>query len=388
MWSRRPEARSIARACGLAVALGLFIASISLSANAADPEKAVTKIESEGCAEGTTPASRDAAVLDATRNAVRLWLEMELGAPLGDEFLPLLDAANRYAASSRPLRVHSAEGRTCAELEVYLYEWPLRADTAALLFGLRAAPPRVAFLIIEENTTQNSRAFQQHSRTAKILAEAFAAKGFTILTPGASDTAYSERELLSIAETGPAALARYGAEQGADAVVAVETQLSATKPQGAGSQVLRARAQVRVRIVGTADGRLHDSSQGEAEIDTADSASGHGFALVDAIYKVRDHAIAGAILASESETGQHVRLTLEGVGDFVAAERFAELLRGTEGVGEANVISVRGGSALLQLTYAGRMGPLVERLTAGGPGFPKLDVVKVVGTEMLLRALP
>lgn len=388
MWFRRPDTRPTARRRAAAVVLCLSLGPLALDAAGAESAKDVTKVESEGCAEGTANASRDAAVLDARRNAVRLWLEMELGAPPGDEFLPLLGSLDRYTASSRLLGVHPAAGRTCADLEVYLYEWPLRADTAALLFRLRATPPKVAFLFIEEDATQGSRRFQHQTRSAKLFTQAFASKGLAVVTGGASAGGYSERELVSILEAGPAALARYGAEQGADAVVAVETKLTAAKPQGAGSKGLRARAQVLVRTVGTADARLHDRSQGDAEIDCVDAASGHSFALSDAVYKVRDRVIVGAILASEGGSGQQVRLTLEGVGDFVVAERFAELLRGAAGVSDANVVSVRGGSALLQFSYAGRMGPLVESLTAGGPGLPKLDVIKVAGTEMLLRALP
>ncbi len=348
---------------------------------------ATTKVRSEGCADGTTPGSRDAAVIDARRNAVWLWLELELGQAPGDEYLPLLDYLDHYTASFRLLGVHTEEDQTCVELDVYLYEWPMRADLAALLFRLRATPPRITFLFIELDAAQGSRKFQSDTRVSKLFTDAFREKGFTIVDASTASRGYSERELLSIAGAGEAALARYGAELGADAVVAVEVTLSAA-PEQTSAGGLRAKAEIVARAVSTTSGRLHDRSRGDAETDCAKPESGYGFALPDAVYKVRDRAIVGAILAARTgAAGEQIRLTLEGVGDFVMAQRYAELLRTDAGVTDATVISVRAGASLLTFSYNGRMGELVDLLEAGAPGLPKLMAQRVTGSEMVLRAV-
>jgi len=380
----------------LAVALLIAGTVAQAATEPATPGVGVTtKVRSEGCAEGTTLASRDAAVLDARRNAVSLWLELELGQATGDEFSAVFEYIDRYTASFRLIGVHSDEGRTCVELDVYLYEWPLRADTAAVLFGLRTTPPKIAFLFVEEDTSTGTRKFQAGTRISKLFTDLFTEKGFTIVGGTSGGPVYSERELLSIAGGGDAALARYGAELGADAVVAVEAALSAApEPQSTGG--LRAKAVVTARAVSTSTGRLHEKTRDHAEIDCADAESGFGFALPDAVYKVRDQAVVGAILAARIEpgttatagVGDHISLNLEGVGDFQVAQRFAEYLRTLAGVSEAAVISVRAGNALLSFTYEGRMAGLVDVLEAGEDGLPKLSARKVAGSEMVFRTLP
>jgi hypothetical protein len=345
------------------------------------------KVRSEGCASGTNLAARDAAVLEAKRNAVWLWLELEFGETPGDEFLPLLDYLDVYVASSRSVTVHAERGQTCVELDVYLFEWPLRADTAALLFRLRAEPPRVAFLFIEEDRSSNSRKFQDQTYASPLLNEAFRSRGINVIDSGTAQGAYSERELLAISESGNAALARYGVEVGADAVIAVDTKLS-TRKSGAGRDAMRAQAEVRVRVVSTVDARLFHEAMGSAEIDCTAPDQGYAFALPDAVYKVQDQTIAGAIIAAHRAAGPQVRLTLQGVSDYLLAERFAKLLRSADGVSGVDVVSVRGGAALLQFAYNGRMAALVDFLQAGAQGLPRLEVNRVVGNDMHLRAVP
>ena len=393
MWALRPDSRSIAawpRIVGAVIAAVLLIPSPRSKAATEQPAPTSaqsTKVRSEGCAEGTSPASRDAAVVDARRNAVWLWLELELGEEPGDEFLPLLDYLDHYTASFRLLGVRTEDGKTCVDLDVYLYEWPLRADTAALLFRLRAAPPKVAFLFVEQDASASSRKFQAETRVSKLFTDLFAEKGFTIVNSDPSASGYSDRELLSIAGGGEAALARYGAEIGAEAVIAVEVTLSAA-PEPTSGGGLRAKAEVLARAVSTSTGRLHDRWRGEAETDCANAASGFGFALPDAVYKVRDRAIVGAILAARPGGGGQIRLTIEGLGDFVVAQRFAEFLGTVAGVRNAGVVSVRAGAALLSFSYDGRMGALVEVLESGDAGLPKLSAQKVAGTEMVFHTVP
>jgi len=370
------------------IALAVLIALCPLLAFATSdaPGKSV-KVRAEGRAPGTNLAARDAAVLDAKRNAVWLWLDMEFGETPGDEFKPLLEFLDVYVASSRSLGVRTESGHTVAELEVYLFEWPLRADTAALLFRLRPAAPRIAFLCIEEDGVANNRRFQENTRVAPLVAEAFRSKGIVVVDSTATQGAYTERELISIAGSGDAALARYGVEVGADAVVLVQARLNADK-SGVGRDSLRAQAAVDVRVVSTVDGRLFYDTRSTAEIDCTTPESGYDFALPDALYRMRDQAIAGAILAAHRAAGAHVRLTIEGVGDFLLAERYAQLVRLAEGTSGVKVVSVRGGVALLHFSYTGRMATLVDFLRAGTPDLPRLDVSRVVGTDMHLRAIP
>lgn len=355
-------------------------------ASSDSPGKSV-KIRSEGCAPGTNLAARDAAVNEAKRNAVWLWLEMEFGDTPDEEFRPLLDFLDVYVASSRSLGVRTELGRTCAELEVYLFEWPLRADAAALLFRLRPEAPRIALLCIEEDTAANSRKFQNQTATAPLVAEALRAKGINLVDTASAQGAYTERELMAISGAGEAALARYGVEVGADAVVALDTRL-ATRKSGVGRGAMRAEAVVNVRVVSTADGRLFYNARSTAEIDSTAAATGYEFALPDAVYKVRDQVIAGAILAAHRSAGPQVRLSIEGVGDYLVAERYAQLLRQADGTSRVEVVSVRGGVALLHFAYNGRMAVLVDFLRAGAQGLPRLEVSRVVGTDMHFKAQP
>ncbi len=364
----------------------LLFSPLLAHASSDSPGKS-TKVRCEGRAAGTNLAARDAAVLDAKRNAVWMWLEMEFGEAPGDEFKPLLDFLDVYVASSRSLGVHTESGYTVAELEVYLFEWPLRADAAALLFRLRPEPPRIAFLCIESDAASNSRKFQSQTRVAPLFAKAFQEKGITILDPAQAQGEYSERELITIAGSGDAALARYGVEVGADAVILVDTALSAEK-SGVGRDSLRAKSIVTVRVVSTVDGRLFYDARSNAEIDCVAAEQGYEFTLPDAVYKVRDQVLAGAILAAHRASGPQVRLTIEGVGDYLLAERYAKLLRTADGTSGVQVVSVRGGAALLHFAYDGRMAALVDFLQAGTTDLPRLEVSRVVGSDMHLRALP
>ena len=145
-----PISRSVpyAAVCvfGAAIFLFLFLAPPRSKIHAASIP-GVIKIRSEGYAQGDGPRARDAAEQDAKRQALLIWLDALLGEVIEQDFAPILDRVDSYAQSSRIVELKHEDAGTRVIVEVYVREWPLRVDVAALLAPMLLSPPRVVLLL-------------------------------------------------------------------------------------------------------------------------------------------------------------------------------------------------------------------------------------------------
>lgn len=357
--------------------------AVGASSAAQDDANRTVRIVTEGCAPGVTPVSREAALRIAQEAAIRLWVESALGDSWGEEFTPMMSYLDTYTASSRLTNTRLDDGQTCIDAEFYLYERTLRADVAAIRMKSRSTPPSVAFLLIENNEADNARRFQERTAAAAPLIKTFRDKGFRVVEPAEARSVYGERELLAVVETGPVALARFAADLKAEVAVSLEIRLT-TRELDSGLGTLRGRAQVNLLVVSASDAATLENTTAAAETTAADAATGLKFALDDALYKIRDRAVVGAVLAARGTAPDRFDLTIEGVLDPVAAERIAQALRKCHGITDTKVLTVRSGVARLQFRYSGRIGALVEYLESGNAGVA-MRAVQVVNHDMVFR---
>lgn len=215
------------------------------------------------------------------------------------------------------------------------------------------------------------------------LMEAFRAKGFRLIEPADARRMYGERELLAALETGPTALARFAADLNAEAVVCVESRLTAWDQQD-GARAVRNRAELKLLVVSASDGATLENFTAAAEVTAADAPTGLRYAIDDALYKIRDLAAVAAVLASRGTMPDRFDLSIDGVRDFAAADGIARSLRRLDGVSGADVLTVRDGVARLRFVYSGRIAAVVEFLESGGAGQP-MRAVKVVDKDMQFR---
>ena len=364
----------------------LTLAAVTVSStlvSAQDDPHQTVRILSDGRAPGVTPASREAALRAAREKAVRVWIESMLGSPATAGFDPMMEYLDSYTASSRLTDVRVEEARTSVEAEIYLYERVLRTDLATVLLKRRAAPPSVALLLIENDQAANSRRFQEGTAMAAPVVEFLASRGIAVIDPAVARRFYGEREMLAVLESGPAALARFAADLNAEAVISIESRLSADDP-GNGLGTVRCRASLNFLVVSAFDGAVSDKSSSVAELTAPNSATGLQFALDDALHKVRNRVVVAAVLAARGGATEHFDLSIEGVSDLRAAEQIAKELRRYHGVGKVDVLTARDGVARLRFQYSGRIGAIVEHLESGGVG-PRMRAIQVVNREMQFR---
>lgn len=369
--------------CLLGAALFLFLIAPKTRTHAASIP-GVIKIQSKGYAQGDGPQARDAAELDAKRRALLLWMQNFLGEVSERDFAPILDRVGDYAQSSRIVELKHEDGGTHVIVEVYVREWPLRVDFAALLAPMLTTAPRVVLLIAEEGPGNAAPIFGTEATTVKALAKSLRARGIEVEEPAELRKRYTKRELLTYLRGGLPSIAKFGRENNADIVIA-GSAIAVTRLESSVGRMLRVRTSLNLSVVRSEDAALYESIATEAEVTCLVAEDGARIAFEDAIYKGRDAAAVATVLAAARPRAAtaEVELRLENPLDWREVERVARRLRTIEGVREVEVLRAQTGTGIIQFEYTGKMSALVDDLTRPFPQGRNLQARQVVGREML-----
>ncbi len=344
----------------------------------------IVKIRAEGHASGDGPRARDAAEADAKKQAILIWLGSFLGEVSEEDFAPLLDRVDAYAQSSRIIELDHGPAGTRAVVEVYVREWPLRVDTAALLMPMLRSPPRVVLLIAEDGPADPAPSFGAEGTAVKALAKSLRARGIQVEDPGELRERYSKRELLTYLRGGMANIAKFGRENRADVVIAGDVIARARVENPAGP-TLRVRATLELSVVRSEDAVLYDSISTEAEVTCRVAEDGARMAIEDATYKGRDAAAVAVVLATPRTPARTtgIELRLDNPYNWREVEQVAVRLRAFEGVREVEVLRARAGIGIIHFEYSGKMSALVEDLKRPFPAGRNIQTRSVAGREMV-----
>ena len=344
----------------------------------------VIKIRAEGFAQGDGPRARDAAELDAKRRALLIWLDSLLGEVSEEDFAPILYRVDAYAQSSRIVELKHEDAGTRVIVEVYVREWPLRVDVAALLVPMLSSPPRVVLLIAEQGPGNVVPNFGEEGRAVRALAKSLRARGIEVEDAARLRERYTQRELSTYLRGGLQSIAKFGRENGADVVIA-GNMVAVTRVENSTGSTLRARATLQLSVVRSEDATLYDSIATEAEVTCLVAEDGARMAIEDATYKGTDAVAVAAVLAAARPSAKtaEVELRLDNPRDWREVEQVAERLRAFEGVREVDVMRARTGTGIIRFTYSGKMSPLVDDLTRPFPGGRDLETRRVIGREMV-----
>lgn len=369
----------------LSVLLALSLAAVQpCSPAAAIP--GVLKIRAEGFAPGQGARARLDAEADAKKQAILIWIDSVLGEISLEPFAPILERAGEYAQSSRIVELNHDGAGTHAVVEVYIREWPLRVDLAALLMPMLHAPPRVALLIVQEDPSHEGPRFGEGAKAVEVLAESLRMRGFHVEEASAIRERYTKRELLTYLRGGQSAIAKFGRENGVDVVIAGNI-LATVRLENQRAQTLRARATVALDVVGAEDGRLYESTSTEAEVSCRVAADGARMAMEDALYKARDATAVAAVLASASSSAVQpgFELRIENPHDWREVESVAAHLRGVAGVSGVDVLRAQAGSGIMRFQYDGKISRLVEALSMPLPNGQSIEPRRVIENKLLFR---
>lgn len=368
----------------LLLALTLAVSFSSTVAHTAEP---YVKVFAHGYAKGHTPQSRESALNDAHRQAVRIWLESTLNEIPEAVLLPILEQADAYVYSSRIVRLEKLELGTEVDAEVYLHEWSLRGDLAASLISFLPTPPRVVFLLGEENVDRPGFQFDGDDIVVSILAKALKLRGVDVVDPTEVRQRYTQRELIGYLRSGKDAIAKFGRENQAHVVVAGQARASARR-EGPTGGLLRLYAEINLDVLATSSREYYDSVSAQAEVSSANAMEAARVALEDASIKVRDVVLVAVVLASANhEEEPLMQLTVQGVDGPLELDRVAQWLRRKDGVEAVEVLRSGKGVGRLIFDYSGKMAPLVEHLRQPIPGDLQLELVSAVWGELLFRIL-
>ncbi len=366
---------------GGVLALGLAVSQPPIHA-ASIP--GIIKIRTEGHAPGDGPRARDAAEANAKRQALLIWIESFLGEVSEEDFAPILDRADRYAQSSRIIELDRGPEGTRAVVEVYVREWPLRVDVAALLVPMLPSPPRVVLLIAEEGPENSAPIFGAEGTAVKALAKSLGARGIEVEGPAELRERYTKRELLTYLRAGLPSIAKFGRENRADVVIAGNVIATARVENPAGP-MLRVRATLQLSVVRSEDAALYDSISTEAEVTCRVAGDGARTAIEDATYKGR-HAVAVAVVlavARPPARTTEVELRLDNPRNWREVEQVAARLRAFEGVREVDILRAQTGTGIIRFEYSGKMSALVDDLRRPFPAGRNVEARSVVDREMV-----
>ncbi len=361
---------------------------IALGPHAANAQEAASshlvKVKSEGFAPGSSLNSRSRAISIAERKAVELFLTHYIGLPDLRIARRVVEAASLYTDSSRLLEFSHTDGGTRVMVEVYLRAERVRADLAALIFQQLADPPAVLLLIAEDDSF-SSRAL---GNAETILSKAFSETGFRLIDPLAARRDFTRSQLLSILRGSDNDAAQLGLAMDADIVVLGNAKLETQSGGGAGN-VSRFTATLRLRAIRALDGVVLDDKTTKATVQSHMPRDGAAMATRDAAAKQQDAMMVASVLGvyGQRPSSSDVMLTIENVQGSGLIQSVEVGIAKIDGVSRVELIRLFQGTAVLRITYQGKMAGLADGIdTIAGRDF-HIDLTQGVGRELSCRVV-
>ncbi len=154
----------------------------------------------------------------------------------------------------------------------------------------------------------------------------------------------------------------------------------------AGTNLLRHRATVELRVFRGYDGKMSDELKASAAVLAVDPMEGGAQAVRDAAAKVvGDVVVAAVMTVLGANAGGTVLLTVEDAGTESRIDLLAGGIAVLPGTNGAEVLFFSPDLSRLRVEYEGPMGPFVDAIPAAPYEGRKLEVQRAVGRNVSLR---
>lgn len=368
--------------CGVRVVVSalLLLSGAAHSQSGGD----VFTVRMTGTANGVGAGARKLAVEDAQQQILTEVLRAMTNSGDLTPFRSILRHASGYIRQYDLLRSDTDAGRTHVEIDAQVLERALRQDVAAVMLPRLARRPEVLLLLAEEPAGDDAPAVLRDGPAATALRTGLEKFSFSVTGPEALELVYSPAELLDAVRGGVDRGGRFARENLQDVVITGEAKV-VRESVLEGSNMLRHRASVVLRIFSGADGKMSDALSSEAVVQGVDPAESGAQAISDAAEKLVGEATVSVVLAMlERENRDRVLVSVEAAGHPGLTRELAEAMDMFPGVEGAEVLLDAPSLGRIALDYDGAMADLADylhtlRLTEG-----KVDIRRVVGREMSL----
>jgi hypothetical protein len=367
----------------------LFVVAmiLSLHQSARANADASSRVVVDGFAYGQGLAARDAAVEDARRQAVSLWLDANLGSYTPEDAAFFLDQGDAMLLSHRVLYQRHENQGVRLGIEAYLNIPKLRLEAARYFLPRLKNKPRVVFLVGERHP-RGEYTTSYRSAAISELISIFEKSGFEIVKESELVSLFTEIELTDRIARGEDAVAKVGRAVRANMVVTGEVRVDARPTERNGNLTLF-RSQATLAVVRASDAKLVETASSNSETTSARAADGIRVVVEDAVYKTQQSLLVAAVLASlDTSSGKAIYLIIE--GDLIQRHmpEILALLRAIPSVQHIETLRTRPHALYLRFAYSGKISTLVDTIESATLDGITLEPWKVIGSELHFRAQP
>ncbi|MBW7865813.1 MAG: hypothetical protein H3C30_15540 [Candidatus Hydrogenedentes bacterium] len=348
----------------------------------------VFTVRMTGTADGVGAGARKLAVEDAQQQVLAEVLKSMANTDDLAPFRGIMRLASGYIRQYDLLRCDTAAGQTHVEIDAQVLERPLRQDVAAVMLPRLARRPDILLLLAEAPAGADVPPVLRDGPAAAALRAGLEKFSFTVTGAEALELVYPPQQLLETVRGGVETGGRFARENLQDVVITGEAGVS-REPVAQGSNMLRHRASVVLRIFSGADGKMCEVLSSEAVVQGVDPAEGGAQAISDAAEKlIGDTTVAVVLAMLERQNRDRVLVSVEASGHPGLTLELAAAMDGFPGVEGAEVLLDAPTLGRIALDYTGAMAGLADYLHTLRVGGGKVDIRRVVGREMTLAVAP
>ncbi len=346
----------------------------------------IITVRTEGRAAGVGLTARNAAIDEARREAVMSVLHSLAPGIDHSPLEPILRRAAGYVRNFELLRHDQLNGATRVEIDAHVLEKPLRQDLAAIMLPRLPTMPRVLIVINERIETGNeSEALSGGDIVASVLQESLARQRIDvcgITRPGLPAT---PKQLVALPAATLEECSRMAQAIAMDVLIVGEA-ICAPESAPTGSDVVRNRAVITLRVFRGIDGKMTDDLSAVASVHSLNPREGGEQALQDAAAKLAaDTIVAVVIAALGAQQDDAILLTLINPGSQERFDALLAALRAIPETDEAIALFYSEGIGRIRLRHDGPMSELVRAVTARSYAGAEIQVRKAVMREIHLE---
>lgn len=342
----------------------------------------VFTVRMNGQAEGIGLTARKLAIEDAQQQAMIDVLQAMTNATDMAPFRTLLRQTPRYVQRYDLLVTEVVGQTTIVEVDVHIFEQPLRHDVAAIMLPRLPRAPKVLLIIAEYIGPEAETGGPTFHIAESVFRERIKDFDFELTGIESLLDHYDVRQLLDVINGDISKAAAFARANQAD-VILIGSAETTHEPLVAESNMMRNRATVVLRAFAGSDGKMTDVISAQAVVQSVDIMAGGTQAVQDACGKLAAESIVAIVLTMlglEDESRVIVEAVKPGTLDHVRALMTA--IQHIPGVHGAEILFFSESLARLAVDYAGGMAAFSDNISGTVVGGRTVEVTRCIKREM------
>lgn len=367
------------------LAIPLFV--LAHMAGLAQPldEPGLIRVRAEGIAEGVGFTARHAAIDDAQREALQMIIQARAATSKLDHFAPMLRRAAGYVTRYDVLRHDTLGNQTRVELDVMVNERKLNYDMAAIMLPRLSEAPEVLLVIGERIGRDTLVAVPDFGAAETVIAEAITKLGLKPVSATTIEDRFEHRELAAVVEGTIEEAAAFGQKQD-QPVVVLGTAVTEHESGPEGTNLLRNRAIVELRVLRSSDGKMMESVGATAVVNGADPDEAGDLAVRDACAKLAGDLTVAAVMAAMSmESEDQYTITVKNGPSREAVEALLRHIEAYPETLEGELRLYHPETSRLRIIYFGSLADLSAHIERFRYDNKELSLRRAYGREIEVR---